>query len=187
MHIRKQRLLTPGPTPLYPPALHAMMASDIHHRTEDFRKVYRSVPRGSQGGDGHRQRRADVCRLRHRRHGRLRFQSVFARRQGDRLRRPGNSASAGPKSPRPMAWTPHVLSVPYGEVVTPAARGSRAGRRARYRGRFRAGFGNLHRRRARRARHGRKPSPRRTPSSWWMPSPDWAPCRSISTAGGSTW
>jgi aspartate aminotransferase-like enzyme len=43
MHIKKQRLLTPGPTPLYPPALHAMMASDIHHRTEDFRKVYRSV------------------------------------------------------------------------------------------------------------------------------------------------
>ena len=42
MHIRKQRLLTPGPTPLYPPALHAMMASDIHHRTEDFRKIYRS-------------------------------------------------------------------------------------------------------------------------------------------------
>ena len=42
MYIRKQRLLTPGPTPLYPPALHAMMASDIHHRTEDFRKIYRS-------------------------------------------------------------------------------------------------------------------------------------------------
>jgi aspartate aminotransferase-like enzyme len=43
MHIRKQRLLTPGPTPLYPPALHAMMASDIHHRTEDFRNVYKSA------------------------------------------------------------------------------------------------------------------------------------------------
>src|SRR5918995_5622168 len=43
MHIRKQRLLTPGPTPLYPKALHAMMGSDIHHRTEDFRNVYRSV------------------------------------------------------------------------------------------------------------------------------------------------
>ena len=42
MYIRKQRLLTPGPTPLYPPALHAMMSADIHHRTEDFRKVYRS-------------------------------------------------------------------------------------------------------------------------------------------------
>src|SRR3954471_13515554 len=42
MYIRKQRLLTPGPTPLYPPALHAMMASDLHHRTEEFRKAYRS-------------------------------------------------------------------------------------------------------------------------------------------------
>ena len=43
MHIRKQRLLTPGPTPLYPPALHAMMASDIHHRTADFVRVYESA------------------------------------------------------------------------------------------------------------------------------------------------
>lgn len=42
MYIKKQRLLTPGPTPLYPPALHAMMASDLHHRTEDFRKVYQA-------------------------------------------------------------------------------------------------------------------------------------------------
>lgn len=43
MHIRKQRLLTPGPTPLYPKALHAMMGSDIHHRTEDFRKLFQVV------------------------------------------------------------------------------------------------------------------------------------------------
>src|SRR5207245_1668394 len=43
MHIRKQRLLTPGPTPLLPKALHAMMGSDIHHRTEDFRKLYQAV------------------------------------------------------------------------------------------------------------------------------------------------
>src|SRR5271157_3018890 len=46
MYIRKQRLLTPGPTPLYPPALRAMMASDIHHRTEDFRNVYKAVLAG---------------------------------------------------------------------------------------------------------------------------------------------
>lgn len=43
MHIRKQRLLTPGPTPLYPPALHAMMASDVHHRTEEFRNIYKAA------------------------------------------------------------------------------------------------------------------------------------------------
>jgi aspartate aminotransferase-like enzyme len=43
MHIKKQRLLTPGPTPLYPKALQAMMGSDIHHRTEDFRNLYKTV------------------------------------------------------------------------------------------------------------------------------------------------
>jgi len=43
MYIKKQRLLTPGPTPLLPKALHAMMGSDIHHRTDDFRNVYRTV------------------------------------------------------------------------------------------------------------------------------------------------
>src|SRR5262249_6287041 len=46
MHIKKQRLSTPGPTPLYPPALRAMMGSDIHHRTEDFRKLYRGCLAG---------------------------------------------------------------------------------------------------------------------------------------------
>ena len=43
MHIKKQRLLTPGPTPLYPKALYAMLGADVHHRTEDFRNVYRTV------------------------------------------------------------------------------------------------------------------------------------------------
>jgi aspartate aminotransferase-like enzyme len=48
MHIKKQRLLTPGPTPLLPAALHAMMGSDIHHRTEDFRSLYKRVLAGLQ-------------------------------------------------------------------------------------------------------------------------------------------
>jgi aspartate aminotransferase-like enzyme len=43
MYIRKQRLLTPGPTPLYPPALRAMMASDLHHRTAEFRAIYKGA------------------------------------------------------------------------------------------------------------------------------------------------
>lgn len=46
MHIKKPRLSTPGPTPLYPPALRAMIGADIHHRTEDFRKVYRACLAG---------------------------------------------------------------------------------------------------------------------------------------------
>ncbi len=43
MPIKKQRLLTPGPTPLYPKALYAMLDSDMHHRTEDFRAIYKGV------------------------------------------------------------------------------------------------------------------------------------------------
>lgn len=45
MYVKKQRLLTPGPTPLLPRALHAMMASDIHHRTQDFIRLYPEVLR----------------------------------------------------------------------------------------------------------------------------------------------
>ncbi len=43
MHIKKQRLLTPGPTPLYPKALYAMLGADMHHRTDDFRAIYKAV------------------------------------------------------------------------------------------------------------------------------------------------
>ena len=43
MHVKKLRLLTPGPTPLYPPAVRAMAGADIHHRTADFRELYKRV------------------------------------------------------------------------------------------------------------------------------------------------
>jgi aspartate aminotransferase-like enzyme len=46
MHIKKQRLLTAGPTPLYPKALQAMMGADLHHRTQEFRDVVLSVLAG---------------------------------------------------------------------------------------------------------------------------------------------
>lgn len=43
MYVRKSRLLTPGPTPLLPSAVRAMSGADLHHRTGDFRAVYRGV------------------------------------------------------------------------------------------------------------------------------------------------
>lgn len=43
MHVRKSRLLTPGPTPLLPAAVQAMAGADLHHRTKDFRSVYSQV------------------------------------------------------------------------------------------------------------------------------------------------
>lgn len=43
MHLKKTRLLTPGPTPLYPKAVQAMLGADMHHRTQDFKNVFRAV------------------------------------------------------------------------------------------------------------------------------------------------
>jgi aspartate aminotransferase-like enzyme len=41
--LRKNRLFTPGPTPLLPAAQTAMAAANVHHRTADFRTLYRRV------------------------------------------------------------------------------------------------------------------------------------------------
>jgi len=41
--LKKNRLFTPGPTPLLPAASRAMAAADIHHRTADFRALYQRV------------------------------------------------------------------------------------------------------------------------------------------------
>jgi len=38
--LRKERLFTPGPTPLLPAAQFAMAAAGMHHRTAEFRKLY---------------------------------------------------------------------------------------------------------------------------------------------------
>jgi len=41
--IKKQRLFTPGPTPLLPAAMAAMAQSEVHHRTAEFRATYKQV------------------------------------------------------------------------------------------------------------------------------------------------
>ena len=52
MNIKKQRLLTAGPTPLYPKALQAMMGADLHHRTQDFRDIVLSCIAGLKSALG---------------------------------------------------------------------------------------------------------------------------------------
>ena len=44
----KNRLFTPGPTPLLPSAQMAMASADIHHRTAEFRALYSRVLSGLQ-------------------------------------------------------------------------------------------------------------------------------------------
>jgi aspartate aminotransferase-like enzyme len=46
--IRKQRLFTPGPTPLHPAVQEAMARPVLHHRTEEFRQVFRECTDGLQ-------------------------------------------------------------------------------------------------------------------------------------------
>jgi len=41
--LRKNRLFTPGPTPLLPAAQYAMAAANVHHRTAGFRALYSRV------------------------------------------------------------------------------------------------------------------------------------------------
>jgi aspartate aminotransferase-like enzyme len=123
MHIRKQRLLTPGPTPLYPPALHAMMASDIHHRTEDFRKVYRSCL-------------ADLKEVMGTSHDLLMFaasgtgamdasvSNLFSKGDKVIVCSAGKFGERWAEIARAYGLDATVLTVPYGKVVTPAEVGA---------------------------------------------------------------
>src|SRR5579875_2755820 len=120
MHIKKQRLLTPGPTPLLPAALHAMMGSDIHHRTEDFRNLYKQVLAGLQQvlGTSH-----DVLVLVSSGTGALEAATQNFFTPGDEVL----VCSAGKFGERWIELTKAfglhatVLTVPYGDVVRPEA------------------------------------------------------------------
>ena len=155
MHIRKQRLLTPGPTPLYPPALHAMMASDIHHRTEDFRKVYRSCLADLKEVMGTTN---DVLMFCASGTGAMdaSVSNLFSR--GDKVivcvgRKVRRALGGDRQGLRPGR---HRADGALRRGGHPGAGRNGAGGGTRDQGRFRAGFGNLHRRGARRARHGRR-------------------------------
>jgi aspartate aminotransferase-like enzyme len=44
--LKKQRLFTPGPTPLQPAVLEALSRSIVHHRTDEFRALFRECASG---------------------------------------------------------------------------------------------------------------------------------------------
>jgi len=119
MHIKKQRLLTPGPTPLLPRALHAMMASDVHHRTQDFQKLYRQVLADLKDVYGTKN---DVLPLVSSGSGAMEASISNLFRRGDKV----IVCTAGKFGERWVAMTKAfglnsvVLESPYGEVVTAA-------------------------------------------------------------------
>ena len=120
MHIRKTRLLTPGPTPLYPPALHAMMGADIHHRTQDFVKLYEATVSGLKQVMG---TSYDVVPLVASGTGAMEASVSNFFKRGDKV----IVLSAGKFGERWVQITeayglePIVLKAEYGDVVTPQA------------------------------------------------------------------
>src|SRR5215471_4510666 len=119
MYIRKQRLLTPGPTPLYPPALHAMMASDMHHRTEDFRKAYRSCLADLKELMGTAN---DVVMFAASGTGAMdaTVSNLFSKGDKVVVCVSGKFGERWAEIAKAYGLDANVLSVPYGDVVTPA-------------------------------------------------------------------
>ena len=119
MPIRKQRLLTPGPTPLFPKALQAMMGAEIHHRTQDFRDLYLSVLADLKTVLSTSN---DVLILASSGTGAMEASITNCFSAGDRV----IACSAGKFGERWVELThayhlnPLVLSAPYGSVVDPA-------------------------------------------------------------------
>jgi len=119
MPIQKQRLLTPGPTPLYPKALQAMMGAEIHHRTQDFRDLYLSVLADLKTVLGTAN---DVLILASSGTGAMEASITNCFSPGDRV----IVCSAGKFGERWVELTqaynlnPLILSAPYGLVVEPA-------------------------------------------------------------------
>ena len=119
MYIKKQRLLTPGPTPLLPQALHAMMGSDMHHRTEDFRKVYKSVLSGLKEV---MQTQNDVIVLVASGSGAMEasIQNCFSCGEEVLVCCAGKFGERWTALTKAFGLKPTVIEQPYGSVVTPA-------------------------------------------------------------------
>ena len=119
MYIKKQRLLTPGPTPLLPQALHAMMGSDMHHRTEDFRKVYKSVLSGLKEV---MQTQNDVIVLVASGSGAMEasIQNCFSGGEEVLVCSAGKFGERWTALTKAFGLKPTVIEQPYGSVVTPA-------------------------------------------------------------------
>jgi aspartate aminotransferase-like enzyme len=119
MFVRKTRLLTPGPTPLYPPALHAMMAADIHHRTQDFVALYKKTVRDLKEVMG---TSYDVVPLVASGTGAMEASVSNLFRRGDRVivLSAGKFGERWVQIAEAFGLQPIVLKAPYGEVVSPA-------------------------------------------------------------------
>ena len=130
------------------------MESDVHHRTEAFRKIYTAVLADLKEVFA---LRTTFCRWSPRAPARWKRRYRISSRAAIRLScaRQESSASAGPKSPKPTAWMPPSYSAEYGDVVSADQVADTLDEGQQLQRCFRPGFGDFYRRGARRQRHGR--------------------------------
>jgi len=120
MHIQKTRLLTPGPTPILPQAAQAMLGAGIHHRTAEFRELYRGVLADLQAalGTAH-----DVLVMACSGTGAMEAAVANCFSPGDRVIvcSAGKFGERWVELTRAFGLDAVVIGAPYGQVVEPAA------------------------------------------------------------------
>jgi aspartate aminotransferase-like enzyme len=118
--LKKNRLFTPGPTPLLPAAQFAMAAANVHHRTADFKALFQKVLADLKIFIGTQN---DVVLLASSGTGAMEASVANLTKAGDKV----VVVTAGKFGER---WTglaktygcvPEVISAPYGETVPLAA------------------------------------------------------------------
>lgn len=118
--LRKTRLFTPGPTPLLPAAQLAMASADVHHRTADFRALYKRVLADAQTFIGTKN---DVILLAASGTGAMEAAVSNLTSPGDKVLviTAGKFGERWRDLAKAFACAVDVLSAPYGQTVTPEA------------------------------------------------------------------
>src|SRR5690242_13612379 len=115
--LRKNRLYTPGPTPLLPAAQTAMAAANVHHRTADFRALYTRVLADLQTFIGTRN---DVVMMASSGTGAMEAAVSNLTSPGDRVLvlTAGKFGERWRDLTKAYGCTLDLVSVPYGQTVT---------------------------------------------------------------------
>ena len=119
MAIQKPRLLTPGPTPIHPKAAQAMLGAEIHHRTAEFRALFKQTLADLKAalGTSH-----DVLILASSGTGAMEASVTNCFSPGERVIvcSAGKFGERWVELTRAFGLDPLVLEAPYGRVVEPA-------------------------------------------------------------------
>ena len=124
--LRKNRLFTPGPTPLLPAAQTAMAAANIHHRTADFRALYARVLDDLRTFIGTRN---DVIMMASSGSGAMEAAVTNLTSAGDKVLvlTAGKFGERWTELAKAYGCVPEIVSAPYGDTIDISAVAARLG------------------------------------------------------------